>query len=136
MKRKKMSVKWRLFLVMFGFTVFLLALIWFFQIAYLNNFYKTIKKYELRRAASELLENFGSDGLEMRIRTIASEYDISVNLTDGCGRSIYNANIMENSHIYIFSDEQFKIMYDRAKSAGGTVMYEVGGRYREKRRGH
>ena len=131
MKRKKMSVKWRLFLVMFGFTVFLLALIWFFQIVYLNNFYKIIKKYELRKAASELLEKFGDGNLEWHIRRIASDYDISVNLTDGTGRSIYNANIMENSHIYIFSDEQFKIMYDKAKAAGGTVMYEVSGRYRE-----
>lgn len=131
MKRKKMSVKWRLFLVMFGFTVFMLALIWFFQIAYLNNFYKIIKKHELRKAASELLEKFDADNLEWHIKRIASDYDISINLTDSRGRSIYNANIMENSHIYIFSDEQFDAMYGKAKSAGGTVMYEVSGRYRE-----
>lgn len=103
----------------------MLELIWFFQIAYLNNFYKIIKKHELRKAASELLEKFDADNPEWHIRRIASDYDISINLTDSRGRSIYNANIMENSHIYIFSDEQFNAMYDKAKSEGGTVMYEV-----------
>lgn len=127
-----MSIKWRLFLVMFGFTVFLLALLWFFQIVYLNNFYKIIKKRELEKAAAELLRNFDSDNFEWYVGKIAADYDISINLTDNVGKSIYNANIMENSHIYIFSEAQFKVMYDKAKAAGGTVMYEVSGRYREK----
>lgn len=117
--------------MMFGFTVFLLALLWFFQIIYLKNFYEIIKKHELQKAAAELLENFGGSAPEWRMGKIAEDYDISVNLTDNAGKSIYNANIIENSHIYIFSEEQFRKMYAKAKDAGGTVMYEVSGRYRE-----
>lgn len=125
-----MSIKSRLFFVLFGFTVLLLGMVWYFQIAHLNNFYKKIKQHELKRAADELIENFDKDNLGWYINDIAAGYDIGINLIDGMGKSIYNANIMENSHIYIRSYEQFQKMYDKAKAAGGTVMYEVSGRYR------
>ncbi len=131
MKRRRMSIKWRLFLIMFGFTVFLLGLVWYFQIVHLNNFYKKIKKRELKNAVEELLDNFDSENLEQYIKGIAGEYDIGVNLTDSSGKSVYNANVMENSHIYFFSAEQFDALYKKAEAAGGAVMYEVGGRYRE-----
>lgn len=135
MKHKRMSIKWRLFLVLFGFTVFLLALVWYFQIVHLNSFYTKIKQRELQKAAAELLGQFDSDNLAWHIRRIADDYDIGVNLTDGAGKSIYSANIMESSHIYIFSAEQFGAMYAKAKEAGGTIMYEVSGRYRENSKG-
>ncbi len=131
LKKKKSSIKWKVFIYLIGFTAFLLALVWYFQIAHLNSFYKTIKKSELKDAAKELLTNIDSEDLGQYILNIADDYDISINLTDDKGKSIYNANITETSHIYIFSDAQFENIYERTVNNGGTIMYEVSGRYRE-----
>ncbi len=131
LKRKKLSIKWKVFIYLFGFTAFLLGLLWYFQIVHLNTFYKQIKKNELKNAASDLLKDINSDDLQTVMNQIADEYDISINITDSTGKSVYKANIIEVSHIYIFSDDQFANMYQKAVDSGGTVMYEVSGRYRE-----
>ncbi len=129
MKRRKMSIKWRVFIYLIGFTAFLLFLLWYFQIAHLNNFYQGIKKRELRTAAESLLENLNTGDIEDYIRDLADQYDLGINLTDSEGNSIYSANIMENSHIFIYNSEQYEYFYGKAEKSGGTAMFEVNGRY-------
>lgn len=131
MKHRKRTIKWKFFLYLIGFTGFLLFLLWYFQIIHLNTFYKMIKKNELKNAAEEILKNIDSDSLEDLITDIADSYDVGVNLTDVDGNSIYNENVIEMSHIFIMSDEQFTEMKTKAEDNGGSIMYEVDGRYRD-----
>ena len=129
MKRRKMSIKWRVFIYLIGFTAFLLFLLWYFQIAHLNSFYQGIKKRELRTAAESLLENLNTGDIEDYIRDLADQYDLGINLTDSEGNSISSANIMENSNIFIYNSEQYEYFYGKAEKSGGTAMFEVNGRY-------
>lgn len=129
MKHNKMSIKWRIFIYLIGFTAFLLFLVWYFQIAHLNSFYQGIKKRELKTAAGKLLDNLDSEDIEEYIEQLADKYDIGINLTDSDGESIYSTNIMENSHIFIHNYEKFLYFYNKAKANGGTITYEVSGRY-------
>ena len=46
----KLSIKWKIFIYMLGFTAVLLGLLWFFQTVYLDEFYKKIKTGELEDA--------------------------------------------------------------------------------------
>lgn len=114
-----------------GFTAILLVMLWFFQIVYLNKFYKGIKRNELHNAAEKLLDNINSDDLNSVVRDIAEEYDISINITDTAGSSIYSAQINSNSHIYFINSQQFEDMYQKALDAGGEITYDVDGKFRK-----
>lgn len=129
--KHKISIKWKIFVYLLGFTVILLVLLWFFQIVYLNKFYKGIKRNELHNAAEKLLDSINSDDLNSVVRDIAEEYDISINITDTTGKSIYSAQITSNSHIYFMNDQQFKDMYQKAVDAGGEITYDVDGKFRK-----
>lgn len=131
MKHNKISIKWKIFLYMVAFTLFLLGLVWFFQIAQLSGFYKKIKKQELKNAANKVIEAFNADDVSESMYKISNEYDVAINITDSVGLSIFSVHVFESSHIYIFNSAQFMNLYNKAKSAGGTVMYEVVGRYRD-----
>lgn len=126
-----MSIKWRIFIYLIGFTVFLLGLLWYFQIAHLNSSYQKIKKNELKTAADKLYDNLNSDDLEDYINTLADKYDMEINLTDSEGGSIYSANLMPKSHIYIPDSTTYDYFYNKVRQNGGTVSYEVSGRYND-----
>ena len=131
MKHKKMSIKWHIFIYLIGFTAFLLGLLWYFQIVHLNSSYESIKKNELKTAADKLYANLNSDDLEDYISTLADKYDMEINLTDSEGKSIYSANLMPKSHIYIPDSTTYDCFYNKVKQNGGTVSYEVNGRYND-----
>ncbi len=127
---KKISLKWRLFIYLLGFTVILLILLWYFQIVHLSSFYKSIKTFELNKASNELLAELDSENLANVIQSVADEYDISINLVNSQAESVYSSNLMNSAHIYIFGSKEYDELYNRAKEAGGKVTFEVDGRYR------
>lgn len=129
--RKRRTIKWKFFLYLTGFIGVLLFLLWYFQIVNLNTFYKTIKKSELKSASEKIVSDINSDDLESLITSIADHYDISVNLTDTDGNTVYYENLVEASHIFIMGASQFDEMVQKARDNGGSVMYEVDGRYRD-----
>lgn len=131
MHRKRRTIKWKFFLYLTGFTGFLLFMLWYFQIVNLNTFYKMIKKSELKSASEKIIDDINSDDLESLITSIADNYDISVNLADTDGNTVYYENVVEASHIFIMSSSQFDEMVQKARDNGGSVMYEVDGKYRD-----
>ena len=52
----KLSIKWKIFIYMLGFTTILLGLLWLFQTVYLEDFYKKIKTDELEDACESVIE--------------------------------------------------------------------------------
>ncbi len=114
-----------------GFTVFLLLLVWYFQIAHLNSFYKNIKRKELKNAAEELLDYVDSSELARAVIRIADVYDITINIVDSSGLSVCQSHLTENSHISIYRPERYKELRNMVYDNGGTFMFEVGGKYRE-----
>ena len=51
----KLSIKWKIFIYMLGFTAVLLGLLWLFQTVYLDEFYKKIKINELEDACESVI---------------------------------------------------------------------------------
>ncbi len=129
--RRSLSIRWKIFIYLIGFTAFLLFLVWYFQIVHLNRFYKYFKKDELQEAALLLENNINSESMEEYFIELAEEYDMEVNLLDSDGKSICSTHINEYSHIYIISPEYFNDIIRRVNEGNGVAMYEVDGRYRE-----
>ena len=68
----KISLKRKLLIFMSAFTVFMLLIVWVFQVLLLNRFYESAKFRELGRAADELSDGI-KDG-DMYLDSVASKY--------------------------------------------------------------
>ena len=55
MRHERISIKWKIFCYLLSFIVILLILLWLFQTVYLDVFYKSIKKKELKSAEENLI---------------------------------------------------------------------------------
>lgn len=128
--RKRLSIKWKIFAYLIGFTVFLLGLLWYFQIVHLSNFYEYFKKKEINDVTEELLDYVNNPYFKDYINQYTREYDISINLVDEGGRSILSSGLTEHSHIYVADKKMLKEMIEKANADDGMVMYEVDGRFK------
>lgn len=63
MKHEKISIKWKVFLYLLVFVLFLLVALWLVQTVYLDTFYKTIKTQELDKAMSNVEKVLQSDDM-------------------------------------------------------------------------
>ena len=125
-----LSIKWKMFATLLAFTLFVLAILWYFQIVHLENFYKYIKKRELMNTAKNLEKNLSHSDLEEYLGDMAKEYDLGISIVDNNGSSLYSANISEISHIYIMTQTQFNDIKEQVEAGGGVATYEVEGRDR------
>ena len=56
MKNRRISIKWKTFFIFLIFAIVLLGVLWFFQILYLNDFYKIIKRHETEKVLNQVEE--------------------------------------------------------------------------------
>ena len=55
-ERKPISVKWKIFVTLVFFIVIIIAVLWFFQVFFLEKFYMDIKCNSVQKATSEVTE--------------------------------------------------------------------------------
>jgi signal transduction histidine kinase len=60
MKRKRHSIKWKVFAYLFGFCALLLLILWLFQTVLLDAFYMKIKVAQIKNSAAEISEYIGN----------------------------------------------------------------------------
>ena len=130
-KSEKISIKWKIFCYLLGFTVILLVMLWFLQIAYLDSFYKMIKTAEAKKASHEVIEmvsaNQGKEDLTDEIDDIASSNNLSILITDTDGKSLYNAEYIPNSSIKSIPQDLFNQYYKLASENGGSAKIDFEG---------
>lgn len=80
MKHEKISIKWKIFFYLLLFTVCLLVLLWFFQIVYLDSFYKMITKNNARSVEQEAISILESDSEEKedQLDQLAAKNNITI----------------------------------------------------------
>lgn len=131
-KSEKISIKWKIFCYLLGFTVILLVILWLLQIAYLDDFYKMIKTEEAEKASNQVIELVGSDeedteALSDEIDEIAASNNLSILVTDSKGNSLYNAEYITNSSMKAIPEEIFDEYYQMAADNGGSTKIEFEG---------
>ena len=128
MKKSQISIKWKTFCIFLIFAIVLLGVLWFFQIVYLNDFYKMIKQKEtedvLDRVEALLHE---SDDPTSEIDKLAASNNLGVFITDSEGNSLYNAEYISNSQMSSLPHFMFSLFYDEAVANGGEAVIEFKG---------
>ena len=121
----KLSIKWKIFIYMLGFTAVLLGLLWFFQTVYLDEFYKKIKTSELEDAYESVEAVIDDENAKDAIEAIAASYDICIRVTDAFGNDIYVAEQNMQCSVYKFRRDQLLRLIGEARSNGGSYRARI-----------
>lgn len=103
---KKNSLKINIWLFLIAFSIFILCFLWFFQIIFLDSYYKSYKTGELDKAASELRKSVNLN--QQKIENIAQKRDICIEIY---GDNIYAATV-SNKGCMEFGNKNFKVKRD------------------------
>ena len=128
MKNSRISIRWKTFIIFLIFAIVLLGVLWFFQILYLNDFYKIIKRKETERVLNQveelLIENPDpADDIEK----IAASNNLSIYITDESGNPLYNAEYISNSKLSTLPQFLFRLFCDQAAANGGEAVIKFKG---------
>lgn len=129
-QRKRLSIKWKIFAYLLGFTLFLLLLLWFFQIVSLSTFYEYLRTEEVKEITRDITKRVEEDDFNEDVANYIKEYDISINLVDSEGRSLLSSPISEQSHVYIANAQMLKEIIENADFRKDMVVFEVEGKNR------
>ena len=119
MKHEKISIKWRIFLYLLLFTGLLIALLWFFQIVYLDEFYKMIKQNTAKtveQSAASILQS-DSDEKENNLDALAAENNVTIYVTDNEGNEIYNCEYISTTKMNTLPAEEFERFYQIGRAS-------------------
>lgn len=129
MKHEKISIKWKIFLYLLGFTAILLVVLWLIQICYLDSFYKMIKTTEVKQVTSEAIAilQSGDDDISNQIDALASYNNLAIFVADTEGNSVYSAEYISTSRLNTIPLRDFKMYYEKALEEGGSTQIEFEG---------
>lgn len=131
MRTEKQSIKWKIFSYLLGFMLILLIILWLFQIAYLDAFYKMIRTNEAEKTTAQIIEmikqNMDSDTVTEEIDELAAANGLAILVTDNEGNSLYNAEYITNARMNSLSQEEFSLYYQSALENGGSSVIEFEG---------
>ena len=121
----KISIKWKTFSIFLIFAIVLIGVLWFFQIVYLNDFYKMIKKKETEDVLNQVEEILmSSETPDEEIEKLAASYNLGVYITDSEGSPLYNAEYISNSQMSSLPQFLFSLFYEQAVGNGGEAVIE------------
>ena len=70
---RRPGIKWSLFASFLAFSLILVALLWTFQVVFLDRFYRAVKTAQIRRIAATVAENINHSELNTLIDRIAEQ---------------------------------------------------------------
>jgi len=114
-----MSIKWRLFGYLLIFTAIPLAIVWFFQIVFLENFYTFIKTQDVKSAVEMIAGNIENENLDLLIERIANQNDSSIRIYDMEGSVLYSSDFGPDNRIAELDAGQLAGYFNDAEQNGG-----------------
>ncbi len=81
------------------FTVLILLLLWAFQFVFLQSYYQSMKTRDIKKAALIIRSEFGSSDFSHTLEKLAIENDLSIEITDKYGNSLYSFEMMGGTSI-------------------------------------
>jgi len=116
------GIKWSLFASFLAFSLVLVALLWMFQVVFLDRFYRTIKTAQIRRIAATVAENINHSELDTLIDRIAEQGDLSIRIFTVSGSDLASIEIGPASLINHLALSDLYTLYDKTVAAGGEYL--------------
>lgn len=100
----------------------MLALLWLFQVQFLNDFYKTIKSNAVRSAANDINEAIHIEDYKTTVDEIARKNDLCVSVLNEDYAEIYTSNRRDpRCMIDKMKESEISSLYDSAVANGGSA---------------
>ncbi len=116
------SIKFKIFAYLIGFCAMLLLLLWFFQIVFLTNMYRSIKISEIRSAMNSLISNLKSnDDVSSLADDISTNKDMDIQVYKKDSGIIY----VSNNIIKRPSNFQIDYLLELVYKGGGEIFETI-----------
>ena len=120
---RAVGVGWKLFAYLMVFVLFILGVIWFFQIHMLDYFYKNTKYKELETISEIVAEYVDTESLEEAVDSCAAEYSTCIRVfrqADQVANEVANADVVMDCLIHDLSQSELNDFYRKTKVGGGV----------------
>ena len=117
-----MGIRWNMFAFLALFVLFILAVVWIFQVLLLGTFYENAKMKELTLTASVIEANVDKDNIEATAYTLSGDYSICIILyetTSGRAKEIVSCDISSGCMIHHMTPRSFSNLYNETIANGG-----------------
>lgn len=109
-----------LYLVLF--VVFVVALLWLFQIVLLDDFYQAHKERQVRSASDVLVSNIDNADLSVLVERLAAQYDMCILLLDADQKTILSSEDIRFCLIHRMSSRDLHWWCDITPTDGSTLL--------------
>lgn len=123
----RISVKKKIFLAFISITLLAMALLWLFQIVFLEQIYRSIKIGHLEDGAQAIVDLYSTDDFYDSAAETAERYDfcaLLLNVETGSSRKL-TQNALPGCHLYEMSYREYNSLAEYARIEGGSVMMSV-----------
>jgi signal transduction histidine kinase len=120
-KRRRIGIKWNLFLSFLAFSGVLLVLLWMFQTVFLDSFYRSIKTSSIQHSAQTIANNIDHTELDTLVSRIAQENDINIRIISEDLTEIASAEVAPSSIINMMPINELWQYYAKAAAANGSI---------------
>jgi signal transduction histidine kinase len=121
---KQTSLKWKIYLAFMTFSILLLLILWLFQVAFLDRFYKAIKINDVKRTASTIEKNINSESLDALIESLALSNDVFIEIIFEDLSTLSSSHTLQNfSNFTMLSYEKKQILENTWNQGGETLEY-------------
>jgi signal transduction histidine kinase len=117
-----MSIKWKLFCYLLLFAIATLILLWFFQVVFLGDFYKSIKISQIKSYTNNIAENIDSEDFESVLRDIAKTSEAYIVVTDKNGKSLYSADYIPGNEATDMTPGEYGGYIKKAEANKGAYL--------------
>lgn len=121
-KKRTISIGWKLFAFLIAFVILMLGVIWLFQIRLLDYFYQKTKYKELETISSIISDYVGTDTLSDAAYSCAVDYSTCIRIfrqTGNIAVEVASADVAAECLIHNVSQQALNEYYRRAKENGG-----------------
>jgi len=133
---QNIGISWKLFAFLIAFVVFMMAVVWIFQVFMLDSFYKKTKKKELENISLVIGEYVGTENLGDAVYSCAVDYSTCIRvfkvnqnlpMYEVASAEVSPECIIHNAGSNLITDEKLNEYYNYAVDNGGvyTVTSDV-----------
>ena len=120
---KNPGIKWKLFIYLLAFALFMLALLWLFQTVLLDRFYQSIKIRNIISTADSIARNIDSEDLMDQIYSLELRDDISLRIIDPEGQDLITSTRPHHlSNIFLMNSGDLRRFYELVEQNGGSYL--------------
>lgn len=120
------SLRLHIWLYFTIFVVIVFALLWIFQIVFLEKFYDRMKTADIRRVAAEMLDHYDDAEFRDRYDELAFDNDLCIEVVDRYYRSVYSRDLLGGTCLlHGYKNSVYDLIDEIRSSYNGIICGEV-----------